>query len=336
MSAKEDKADKADSPSSNGNTSADQPQPECFVIMPISDPDGYEPGHFGKVFDDLFVPACDSVGYRAVRADQVRQTNLIHLDVLQKIVESPMAICDLSSRNPNVLFELGLRQAFDKPTVLVQEKGTPAIFDITPLRYTEYHREMLYRQVIEDQEKLTNAIRATKEAIGNSKSVNSIVKLLSLTNAASLTNISEGDKESALLQIIMSEISNLRTEVSRSQGYANERAGFRMGGKRSDRKDRIMLVGIDLAHIRTEIGRIRAEMESSDNTHQPSSKIFDRITAARTKLAELSDYIFAHDMEDSQTIDDLSVMENQLLELHRSWRVAEHDWLVRERHPHVP
>lgn len=153
---------KPDNSSSDGDQSA---KADCFVIMPISDPDGYEQGHFGQVFDDLFTPACERAGYRAIRADQVRQTNLIHLDVLQKLIESPMALCDLSNSNPNVMFELGLRQAFDKPVVLVQEIGTPPIFDITPLRYTEYRRDMLYRQVIEDQEKIARAIYATKEAI---------------------------------------------------------------------------------------------------------------------------------------------------------------------------
>ena len=41
-----------------------------------------------------------------------------------------------------------LRQAFDKPTVLVQEVGTEKIFDIAPLRYTEYRRELKYREVL--------------------------------------------------------------------------------------------------------------------------------------------------------------------------------------------
>lgn len=183
MSAKKDRPDKPDAASSNGNPSSPQDKPECFVIMPMSDPDGYEPGHFRRVYEDLFIPACEQVGYRAVRADEVRQTNLIHLDVLQKIIESPMALCDLSSRNPNVLFELGLRQAFDKAVVLVQEVGTPPIFDINPLRYASYRREMLYRQVIEDQKEIADAVRETRDAIGNNKSVNSIVKLLSLTQA---------------------------------------------------------------------------------------------------------------------------------------------------------
>jgi hypothetical protein len=199
--------------SNDGKAAEVHEKSECFVIMPISDPAGYEVGHFQRVYEDLVVPACEAAGYRAIRADQIKQTNLIHLDVLQKIIDSPMALCDLSSRNPNVLFELGIRQAFDKPVVLVQEIGTEPIFDINPLRYTDYHKEMLYRQVIEDQQKITDALNATREDIGNTKSVNSIVKLLSLTQPASLASIPEGDRNTELLQVIMAEIGNLRSEL---------------------------------------------------------------------------------------------------------------------------
>ena len=110
--------------------------PDCFIIMPISDPPGYEAGHFRHVYDDLIKPACKHLNYNPVRADDIAGTSLIHVDILKKIVESPIAICDLSSRNPNVLFELGIRQAFDKPVVLIQEVGTEKIFDIGILKYS--------------------------------------------------------------------------------------------------------------------------------------------------------------------------------------------------------
>ena len=96
----------------------DSEKPVCFVLMPISDPEGYGPGHFRHVYEDIFAPACEKAGFKAVRADDVSETNLIHLDILQKLIESPMAICDLSGRNANALFELGLRESFDKPVVL--------------------------------------------------------------------------------------------------------------------------------------------------------------------------------------------------------------------------
>ena len=150
--------------------------------MPIADPAGYSPDHFLRVYQDLFAPACTRAGFRPVRADQVSQSNLIHLDILQKIVACPMALCDLSSRNPNVLFELGLRQAYDKPVVLVQDEDTPSIFDIAPLRYIKYHKTLTYQEVQEDRSLISKAIRATCAASKDGEGINSIVRLLSLAN----------------------------------------------------------------------------------------------------------------------------------------------------------
>jgi hypothetical protein len=200
----------------NGDKKNDSDErPSCFIIMPISDPDSYEKGHFKRVYENIFKPACALAGYKAVRADDVVNANLIHLDILRKILESPMAICDLSTRNPNVMFELGLRQAFDKPVVLVQEIGTPPIFDISPLRYTEYHREHIYESVLEDQKKIAEVIRETAKSGAND--VNSIVRLLSLTQPAQLAQISEGERESGLLQTILAELNFLKTEIKRDQ-----------------------------------------------------------------------------------------------------------------------
>jgi hypothetical protein len=163
-----------------------EPPPACFVIMPISESEGYEKGHFRRVYEDLFKPACEKAGYGPFRADEVTQTNLIHLDILQRLIDSPMAICDLSSRNPNVLFELGLRQAFDRPTVLVQEVGTPKIFDIAPLRYVEYRSTLRYRETLDDQIAIAKSLTSTKEATKKGEGVNSLVRLLSLAGPATL------------------------------------------------------------------------------------------------------------------------------------------------------
>ena len=219
------------------------PSNDCFIIMPIADPDGYDKGHFKKVYEDLFKVACDNSGFHAIRADEVQQTNLIHLDILQKLIDSPMAICDLSNRNPNVLFELGLRQAFDKPTVLVQECGTPKIFDISPLRYTEYRKELKYREVLEDQESIADALRATKKATDSGEGINSIINLLSLSSPASLKDVTDNDS-AKMLQIVMSEMNELRTD-------------FRRTLKRIDEKE---MLSNEMLH-RSEMDFDRARME---------------------------------------------------------------------------
>lgn len=193
----------------------DVAEKDCFVIMPIADHEEYEKGHFKKVYEDIFKPACERCGFRAVRADDVTQTNLIHEDILRKLIESPIAICDLSSRNPNVLFELGLRQAFDKPTVLVQDKGTPRIFDIAPLRYTEYRRELKYREVLEDQKAVEVSLSSTWAASLKGEGINSIVRILSLSSPASLKSIDENDT-SSMLALMRAEMSEMRSDFRRA------------------------------------------------------------------------------------------------------------------------
>ena len=163
--------------------------------MPISDADGYEKGRFLRVYEDIVKPAVEAADFTSRRADEVKETNFIHLDILKKLIDAPIAICDLSSRNPNVLFELGIRQAFDKPVVLIQEKGTPKIFDIGPLRYLEYDKGMKYHEVLKTQSELTDAIIATKAAEGQQGNINSIVRLMALSNPTSIPTLEETIKK---------------------------------------------------------------------------------------------------------------------------------------------
>lgn len=107
-------------------------------------------------------------------------------------------------------FQLGIRQAFDKPVVLIQEKGTPKIFDIAPLRYLEYSKEMKYHEVLESQKSLQEAIEATKAAEGDSGNINSIVKLMALSSPAIIPNLDNSNKEVLALDVMRSQMNDLK------------------------------------------------------------------------------------------------------------------------------
>lgn len=195
---------------------------ECFVIMPISDPSDYEQGHFRRVYEDVIIPACEKANFKAIRADDVEETDMIHLSILKKLVEAPMAICDLSTRNPNVLFELGLRQAFDKPVVLIQEKGTDRIFDISILRAYDYCKELKYKNVLEDQEAIAKMLKGTEKSFVTGEGFNSVIKLLALTKGAQIKTIDDPNEQfkmqlfqlSAQMNDISSELRILRNNES--------------------------------------------------------------------------------------------------------------------------
>ncbi|EGQ9469023.1 hypothetical protein ABVZ07_000122 [Vibrio parahaemolyticus] len=160
---------------------------KCFVIMPISAQSGYEPDHFTLVYEDIIKPAIKAAGMIPVRADETANTNLIQLDILRKVIESDIAICDMSSKNPNVFYELGVRQAFDKPTVLMIDDETAAPFDVSSLRYVDYKRGMKFRDVKNAIEKLKTTLIDTYQKREDRSEINSLIRLLELTTPAQLS-----------------------------------------------------------------------------------------------------------------------------------------------------
>lgn len=180
----------------------------CFVIMPISDHTDYDNGHFRRVYEHLIKPACEKAGYNAIRADDVASSNYIVIDILSKIVNSDMVLCDLSAKNPNVLYELGIRQAFNLPTVLIKDTKTSKIFDIQGLRYTDYSHSLR----IDTVEKEINSIAKNLEETDkkSEKDVNSIIQLLGIQSA----KIPEKVELSNDTTLIMNAINNLSTKIN--------------------------------------------------------------------------------------------------------------------------
>ena len=188
----------------------------CFVVMPISDPEGYDTGHFARAYRHFIKPACEKAGLECVRADDVKVTNHIVVDILQRILGSDLVVCDLSSRNPNVLYELGIRQAFDLPVVLIKDRKTERIFDIQGLRTLDYDETLRIDTVEKEISSLATMIQRTLE--GDPKDVNSVIRLLSVTKAE-LTASTEISPGTSLILDAVKELSQRLTKLEGVSRY---------------------------------------------------------------------------------------------------------------------
>lgn len=186
----------------------------CFVIMPISDMEEYDTGHFNRVYNHIIKPACIKSGFTPIRADDVVSSNYIVIDILSKIIESDIVICDLSGRNPNVLYELGIRQAFSLPTVLIKDIKTNKIFDIQGLRYVEYNHALRIDSVEKEIDDISKAIQETEKAHG--KDVNSLIQLLGV-KPASLPSKVELSSETSVVLSAIKDLSNRITSLEIGQ-----------------------------------------------------------------------------------------------------------------------
>ena len=192
-------------------------QKTCFVIMPISNTEGYEQGHFRRVFEFLIKPACKKAGFdNPVLASDVNNTNIIILDILKKLVTVDMTICDLSTRNPNVMYELGIRQAFNLPVTLIKDQKTLRVFDISSLRDIEYDESLRIDTIDPKVNEIAENIKNTYEK--KDPSINSLIELLGIPPATLNTSNAVSHDTSLLLN----SISNLNGQLVRMENRMRE------------------------------------------------------------------------------------------------------------------
>jgi len=201
---------------------------KCFVIMPISECDNYPSGHFGRVYEHIIRPACEQAGFNPIRADEIMTTNYIALDIIKHIISSDMAICDLSNRNPNVLYELGIRQAFNLPVTLIKDTKTNRIFDIQGFRDVEYDETLRIDNVQDAIDEISEVIKNTYDSTNE---INSLVSLLGIEPAKlSEKKIISGETELILnslngLEKILSAI-DIRTKPAEKVSFNSETENF--------------------------------------------------------------------------------------------------------------
>lgn len=102
----------------------------AFVIMP-----------FHKKFNGVYAAIKQILGkfnYHSIRADEIFQTRSIMHIVNETISRSSIVIADLTDRNPNVFYELGLAHAQGKSTVILAQNEEDIPFDLRDRQYVVY------------------------------------------------------------------------------------------------------------------------------------------------------------------------------------------------------
>ncbi len=93
----------------------------------------------GPYYDQLYKPAIEKAGLKAVRADtDIFGTGKIIDQIWRGINEAKVLVAELTGRNPNVFYELGLAHALGRPVVLVSADENDVPFDLRHIRVIYY------------------------------------------------------------------------------------------------------------------------------------------------------------------------------------------------------
>lgn len=139
-------------------------KPSCFVAMPITlraeDLDTYDgdADHWSHVMESLFVKAIDEAGFKPIRP-VAKGAHLIHGLIIRHLSTADLVLVDLSSHNPNVFFELGVRTSLNLPIALVRDEHTKIPFDTSGINTHEYNSKLRGWEILEEQQSLMQHIR---------------------------------------------------------------------------------------------------------------------------------------------------------------------------------
>ena len=105
----------------------------CFVIMPFG-------GWLDDYYENIYCPAIKSAGLKPHRADDLYRPSTIIIDIWKYTQEAKILIADLTGKNANVFYELGLAHASGKPVILVAASMEDIPFDLRSLRIITYDK----------------------------------------------------------------------------------------------------------------------------------------------------------------------------------------------------
>jgi hypothetical protein len=180
---------------------------KCGIVMPISPTEGYPLEHWPEVLAILKAVATES-GFDPNPVNDAIDVGIIQKRIIQNLYSNEIVICDVSSKNPNVMFELGMRLAFDKPTIIIKDDQTDYSFDTAPIEHLTYPKDLNYSKILKFQSELKDKLLGTWTKFKDDPRASTFLKAFGEFHVATLET-----KEVPANQLVLDEIRELRTEL---------------------------------------------------------------------------------------------------------------------------
>jgi hypothetical protein len=181
----------------------------CGIVMPISAIDGCDESHWSDV-QEILSESIESAGFNPNLVSNADDVGIIHKRIIQNLYDNPIVVCDVSGKNPNVMFELGLRLAFDKPTIIVKDEKTAYSFDTSAIEHIEYPRDLRFSKIVEFKQKLADKIRFTHQKATSDSGYTTFLKHFGEFTVAKIDK-----KEVSGQEYVLEELKSIRSTMNR-------------------------------------------------------------------------------------------------------------------------
>ena len=207
-------------------------KPTCGLVMPISAIDGCLETHWEEV-KAILTDAVQSAGYEANLVSNADDVGVIQKRIVQNLYDNDIVVCDVSCKNANVMFELGLRLAFDKPTIIVVDDKTGFSFDTSPIEHIVYPRDLRYSKIVEFKKMLKEKIIGTMK-VAKESSYSPFLKHFGEFKVATIEH-----SEGTINEVVLQRLDEMQQEIGRLARPMRSMELKRIIEVDSDRNERI-------------------------------------------------------------------------------------------------
>jgi hypothetical protein len=224
----------------------------CGIVMPISECDGCAEHHWVEV-KSIISDAVEAAGFSANLVSDARDVGVIHERIVQNLYDNPIVVCDVSGRNANVMFELGMRLAFDKPAIIIKDDMTKYSFDTSGIEHLGYPRDLRFSRIVEFKKQLADRITATYDRSQTDKNYTTFLKRFSKVKVARME-----ENEVSSIEFLQKELGTLKEMIgtllqipANTEPNAIDRSGVKsaihlvdvvntLNGRSSDKREELM------------------------------------------------------------------------------------------------
>lgn len=115
---------------------------KCFVLMPISGTKSCTEAEWTGIFENMIKPAVTGsrLGFECERAKP--RTGAFIKDILEGLNKADLVIADLTDKNPNVCYELGIRHTLKNRTILIAQNMDDVPSDLQSYWVVIYEKDL--------------------------------------------------------------------------------------------------------------------------------------------------------------------------------------------------
>lgn len=95
-----------------------------------------------EVYQEIYKPVCRKNGLECWRVDEISRPGSITRDIVEGILDADIVIADLTSKNPNVFYELGIAHSIGNKTIMTAQSLQDVPFDVANYRVLVYEQSI--------------------------------------------------------------------------------------------------------------------------------------------------------------------------------------------------